>query len=579
MARFRLWPRRAANRDLYAGSNYAVIPRLDLKEREKTPIETSIKENPLALGPLWGVAFRMGALPIKVNRIDPGSGMRNDAPDHPAYTLLRKPNPVLTRSALISGTVFQMLAYESALWLKARPADGGPPGELWPLQPGTWEFKESKRGLIDTVEFRVAGTERDTRPFEDFCYFRLLPDPNNWAKGLSPFPALASVVDLGRVAIEAAVDFFEQGTLGTKWLKTQQQLSPEARERFQRDIEAQRKRKYSWPLFEEDFELKDAGTPPSDEVLVSTMDNVTKVVKDVLGIPLDGDLKRLYAEVVQPIADAIEQELERSLFSEWPDDPAFPEFAFREILKGNPVERAELGRTKVLSGGATPNEIRRDDDLPPMPGGDQLFIPLNLVPIGSAGEAETPAKDSGGGFGGDEGKGTLASVRSLRAGEAWAKLRERVLKRYGDALGQKIERAVGKERAAIEALSGAPAMTEVKGILERTDAGIEKLLRGVMTETARFAWHESLSTEEAELPQGMEAQIVERAKGVAEVFGAHRLESVTEALGSALTLGGGVVGAAYSKLGAQAYDVARAETAFAFDLAGTQENLGVQSGT
>jgi HK97 family phage portal protein len=582
VARFRLWPRRAANRDLYSGQGYALVPRLDLKTRVQTPIETALKENPLALGPLWGLSFRMGALPIKVHRIDPDTGERRDAQNHPGYTILRKPNDKLTRSLLVSGTVFQMLGYESAMWYKARPIAGGPPGELWPLAPGTFSIKTSKRGLIEGVELRLAGGERETIPFEDVCYFRLLPNPTDWASGISPFPALAGVVDLGKIAIAAASDFFDQGTLGTKWIKTQQALSQDALYRFKNNIEAQRKRKYDWPVLEEDFELKDAGTPPSDEVLVSTMDNVSKVVKDALGIPLDGDLKRLYAEVVQPIADAIEQELERSLFSEWPNDPAFPEFGFREILKGDPVERSKLHQTNVYSAGETPNEARKAEDLPPLPGGDQLFVPLNLVPIGSAGEPETPTKDSSDGLGGDQGKGTLASVRSLRTAEAWGKLRERVLKRHGEVLWERIDRALGHEQRELGILldSNAPAMSEVKEVLRRTDAGVEKHLRGMMMETAGLAWHESLGmvgAEEEELPQRVEAQIAERAGGVASAFGEHRLESVTKAIGGKLS-GDGDIEQVYERFSTQAPVIARTETAFAFDLAGTQELSGVQSG-
>lgn len=576
---------RSANRDLYSGSAYAgyrgVVPRLDERHKKRKPIEESLRENPLAVGPAWQLAFRLGALPIKVYRIVPESGERAEASDHPGYTLIRKPNRVLTRTQMIGGTVLQMLTFESAAWLKARPEAGGPPTELWPLAPGTFRPKPSKRGLIEDFELQVDGEQWKTIPFEDVCYFRLLPDPINWAGGFSPFRSLGAVAGLGSSAIDAATDFFDQGHMGTKWIDAKgAELSEDARDRFQANLEAQRKKTWLWPLMEGGFTLEDMGDAPSDEVLVSTMDNVHKVIMQTLGLPLDGDLKRLYAEAVQPVADAIEQELERSLFTEWPKDPAFPEFGFREILKGDPLERAQLHQTKTLSGGETPNEGRRAEGLPPLPGGDQLFVPLNLVPIGQAGTAETTEKDSAGGLGGDEGKGILpaaaklAPVRSLRSDD---KFREQVLNRHGEALATKIERVLGFERSELEKrLDDAPSMEQVSGILRTNDKGIERFLRGMMMETAKYVWSQE---REDDLPDQAERLIQERASEVVASFGAFRYKAVSRAIEDRLVSETQGIPAVYEMFASKVPTLASRETAFAFDLAGTLEVQGVQSGT
>ena len=64
------------------------------------------------------------------------------------------------------------------------------------------------------------------------------------------------------------------------------------------------------------------------------------------------------------------------------------------ILRGTPLQRAQvhaLGFGRWL----VPNDIRRDEDLPPIEGGDTLAVPSNLIPIEDLGsnfaEATPPA--------------------------------------------------------------------------------------------------------------------------------------------------------------------------------------------
>lgn len=117
---------RAASMDLYAPPTggfgaWPVVPDLTLatmanrKTSQGQPVDL-IADNPMLLGPLWRIAFRMGALPIKVFTVEL-NGERKEAPLHPAYRLLRNPNPSLTRSLMISGTIMTALLYGQAAWV------------------------------------------------------------------------------------------------------------------------------------------------------------------------------------------------------------------------------------------------------------------------------------------------------------------------------------------------------------------------------------------------------------------------------------------------------------------------------
>jgi HK97 family phage portal protein len=54
-----------------------------------------------------------------------------------------------------------------------------------------------------------------------------------------------------------------------------------------------------------------------------------------------------------------------------------------ELLRADPLTRYNLGRIGVLSGLLATNEWRRSENLPPVPGGDEVRAPVNLAALGS----------------------------------------------------------------------------------------------------------------------------------------------------------------------------------------------------
>jgi HK97 family phage portal protein len=56
------------------------------------------------------------------------------------------------------------------------------------------------------------------------------------------------------------------------------------------------------------------------------------------------------------------------------------------LLRGNAKDRAEFYAKMWSFGGMSINEIREKEDLDPIEGGDEYFVPLNMVPLSKAGE-------------------------------------------------------------------------------------------------------------------------------------------------------------------------------------------------
>lgn len=81
-------------------------------------------------------------------------------------------------------------------------------------------------------------------------------------------------------------------------------------------------------------------------------------------------------------------------------------FAFNDaaLMRTDAKTRAEYYRSLFNIGSITPNEIRSLEDMPPMEGGDELYIQGAVVPLKDAGKWQNPngGADNGGNSGDDE---------------------------------------------------------------------------------------------------------------------------------------------------------------------------------
>lgn len=490
---------RSATTDLYQGffGDSVLVPRLDISDdaMQHPPSEWAMT-NSTTIAPLWEIAFHTGSLPIKVFEFEgtygeDGRRDRKEAGDHPGYELLRKPNPDLTRNLLISGTVLSNYIFQRCAWTKVRDGNGKLI-ELWPV-PGPYLIPlKSSRNIIAGYEVRIPGFDPKPIPKEDVVDHRLMSDPVNWTTTLSPLIALDDAQSWSKEASKAMRKLFRRALLQRLWIDLQgAELEDDARERLRAEVEVAQNRPDGVPIMESNALLKELAKGPNDTLLTNAIEQAEAVTRRVLGLPeKTDDLAQLYSHVIRPLTDSMTQEWERSLFTEWEDRPAFPEFQGFEITEGTPRERHETWRLRVQGGGAMPNEWRRASDLPPAEGGDVLLVPLNVVVlkdlVASGGDrtglnnAKPPTSSSRGGFGGQEGRAVgggsitrlipkadtraramavvdeatdeqLASAR--RQGlERWKEMRNRILSGRAKYLERRLRGVINEERRRLRAL-------------------------------------------------------------------------------------------------------------------------------
>lgn len=100
--------------------------------------------------------------------------------------------------------------------------------------------------------------------------------------------------------------------------------------------------------------------------------------------------RALYAECLGPDLQMIQQRINAFLLPMIGADPeTYVEFDLTEKLKGSFEERASILQASVGGPWMTRNEARADVNLPPVAGGDELIVPLNVVEGGQASPQDT----------------------------------------------------------------------------------------------------------------------------------------------------------------------------------------------
>jgi HK97 family phage portal protein len=100
--------------------------------------------------------------------------------------------------------------------------------------------------------------------------------------------------------------------------------------------------------------------------------------------------RALYADCLGPVLQMLQQRINSFLLPMVGADPnTYVIFDLTEKLKGSFEERASILQASVGGPWMTRNEARADNDMPPVEGGDELIVPLNVVEGGQASPQDT----------------------------------------------------------------------------------------------------------------------------------------------------------------------------------------------
>jgi HK97 family phage portal protein len=546
------------------------------------------------------IAVAGSSLPLKVYSID-GQGERQENFGHPAYQLLRKPNPVHDQ------TLFFEILFSSRLvwgeWFivkvgadKGRPISRtNPPVELWPLRPERMtEVPDPDSGLLLGWLLSIGGGDKVPLLASDVIHNRSY-HPKSDYRGFAPVEALRYQIELGRDAEGVAIDLYQNG-LFTRGVMTSDKIVPKDRmERLAkdfRDLLLGPGNRWKIPFLDAGMDFKALQLNPQDAEWLETVRLPRSRVAAAYGFPLAESFQNVrpeeirrakYAGAVQPLTVAAEQSFESHLFSDFAQ-PAFPEFQLSHILDADFPSLVSALKDAVLAGIMSPNAAGRKLNQPPVNGGDERVLPLNMETLSAliaVGEGPRPLRDSSGGMGGDQGRtgshtGEQAALPPVDA-KSLAELRSRRLAKLSEALSRRLRGLLKREREHLGSQS--PEKLTAALIASTLDAGqpeAAKLIRQFLNQALDAAADDSendidvstLSVEAGQRSEEAAKRLVnERGSDLAGLLSEGKLPRD--------------LSAAYSTFGDKADALALLEVAWAYDQGAIQngEQVLSKSGT
>ena len=331
------------------------------------------------------IARNMAQLGLSLYERKSDTDRERDA-DHPAAETMEYPNTLGPGDQFIVNFVTDFLIHWNAYAIKF---DGpGAQRTLIQVPPVSVAVNSNSRFLIDSYRFyRSDGTYFDTPP-ENVIHWRGY-NPHDPRIGLSPLETLRALLAEDSATQAANVELMKSGLQKPGYIKRPLEApewSIEGMSRFQEGWTNQMKAMAcKAPVLEEGMEFADFGISPKDAEMLESRRFTSEEVAAMYGMehcpPEDEDeRKQFIADVLTPLAESLAAQLDFSLLGqEYLTTDHYFEFNINSKLQGDPIARFQAITAATGAPWLLRNEARALENRPPVDGGDELIVPLNVI--------------------------------------------------------------------------------------------------------------------------------------------------------------------------------------------------------
>ena len=341
-------------------------------------------------------------LPLQVFR-KRKSGGKDRAPDHPLYPILHDQPNRRQSSFEFRESCMAHAALRGNAVSKIVPLGGSAVGELILLEPDRTEIFMAADGR------RAYRYQPETGPEQILLQHEVFHIPGlsfDGISGLSPIRYHRETVGASLAAKEFGARLFKNGThIGTVFehpgklgAEAQSNLKDSLKKGFASVMNAGKA-----IILEEGMKVQKLGMTSEDAQYLETRKFSRSEIASIFRVPPHkiGDLERatfsnieqqsieFVTDTLMPWLVRIEQAISRDLFSEQDRRRGyFAEFNVMGLLRGDAAARASYYKSRFEVGSLSPNQIRNLENENPEDGGDQCFVPLNMIPIDQAGRPD-----------------------------------------------------------------------------------------------------------------------------------------------------------------------------------------------
>ena len=337
------------------------------------------------------IARSLASVPLVLYRREGETG-RQPAVTHPLYPILHDlANPLLTafdvRQTLFAAVLLYGNGYAEIEW-----GSDGYPVALWPLPPDRVQlWITPRREIYYTVQTDDGRTER----MPQYRIHHLRGLMTQGYLGISPLRA-ANAIGLAMATEQFGSKFFGQGAHPSIVLSHPGSLKPEAATNLRRSFEQQ------WSgmgnaqrvaVVGENVKVDPIRIPPNEAQMLETrafqVQEICRIFNVSPGLvgaaetqtyaSAEQDMLRFRELTLGPWAEAEEKCIHRDLLTPTEQSTYFAQHKLSKLQATDLKTRYESHQIAVLSGLETPNERRQLEDMNPIEGGDNLWMPLNMA--------------------------------------------------------------------------------------------------------------------------------------------------------------------------------------------------------
>lgn len=358
------------------------------------------------------LANSIAQLPLNVYTRNDETDRKRDRTSQ-AARLLWRPNSCMTQFEFIRAIMTEYFVFGTVYVLVLPDADSKAGWQMWPV-PSEWVISTQSQNAYAAQSITVvAGNSGNAVeiPSTDFIQFKTY-SPGNPGGYVSPISALRQVlqeqIEAGNFRKEL---WHSSGRLNAQIIRPKD-VQPWDEGQRKRFIAAFRE---SWgaggskagsiPLLEDGMEIKPFQTSFKENQWMESVKLSREACAAAYGVnpsliwhtdtqtyaSSKDNARALYAECLGPVLQMLQQRINAFLLPMVgaDSDDTYVEFDLKEKLKGSFEERAQILQAAVGGPWMTRNEARADNNLPPLEGGDELIVPLNVIEGGQASPQDT----------------------------------------------------------------------------------------------------------------------------------------------------------------------------------------------
>ena len=328
---------------------------------------------------------------------------RQSATDHPLYELLHnQPNADMTAVEF-----WEMIMASLLLWGNAYAEidrTGKRITALTPLRPERMKVDLSNNGdPIYTYREWPGGGLRNISE-RDIMHVRAFS--TNGVMGLSPVSYARQTLGLAMATDEASAKVFKNGMRPSGVLSMDQILKKEQRSEVRESLVEQ----FAGSMNTGKMMVLEAGmkflpvtmNPEDAQMLQTRAFNIEEICRwfrvwpglighnaqgqTMWGSGVEQMLIGFLTFSLRPWLTRIEQAVRKNLLMPGERNRYFAEFSIEGLLRADSAARAAFYSTMTQNGVMTRNEARHKENLSPQPGGDQLTVQSNLLPLDQLGK-------------------------------------------------------------------------------------------------------------------------------------------------------------------------------------------------